>query len=85
MHVPVAPKTRTRKWPENEDASCDLNSTPKKLMREVWFKVSNRADKSSACDSSKSYAIFVDNMEVKVRVLLSVNLEILACAMHHMM
>ena len=27
MHIPVAPKTRTRKWPESEDASCDLNST----------------------------------------------------------
>ena len=27
MHIPVAPKTRTRKWPESEDASCDLNSS----------------------------------------------------------
>ena len=27
MHVPVAPKTRTRKWPGSEDAPCDLNSS----------------------------------------------------------
>ena len=26
MCIPVVPKTRTRKWPESEDASCDLNS-----------------------------------------------------------
>ena len=27
MRIPVVPKTRTRKWPESEDASCDLNSS----------------------------------------------------------
>ena len=41
MHIPVAPKTRTRKWPESEDASCDLNSQlflDRPILQVEWVK-----------------------------------------------